>query len=508
MQDSTPAGPCVLVIFGASGDLTKRLLMPAIYHLKRSGLLPESFAVAGVARRDMTAAQFRDSLRKGFDQLSGEKLDPVAWDWLAQRMQYLAGNLDDPVTYQRLGKLLGEIDSKYRTGGNYLFYFAIPSSEFDQVVQQLGAAGLVRQQQAAWRRVVIEKPFGSDLASAKELNHLLWEFLDESQIFRIDHYLGKETVQNIMVLRFANGLFEPLWNRHYIDHVQITVAESIGIGTRGAFYDATGALRDMVPNHLFQVMTLIAMEPPSCFEANATRNEKGKVLDAIHSFSRERLHSDVVRAQYAAGRVDGKPVPAYRDEQNVNPGSSTETYVALRLMIDNWRWAGVPFYLRTGKALATRKSQVIVRFKQAPLTLFRDTPVDRMTNNDLTVMIQPDEGVSLRFGAKIPGPDVRIGDVEMRFKYSEYFRAQATTGYETLLYDCMIGDASLFQRADTIESAWRIIQPILDEWKGNRSDPLPLYPAGSEGPDEADIMIGRNGRRWRPLIPPQTHAPA
>jgi glucose-6-phosphate 1-dehydrogenase len=508
MQDSIPAGPCVLVIFGASGDLTKRLLIPAIYHLKRSGLLPEAFAMVGVARRDMPAAQFRATLRKAFDQLSGEKIDQPTWEWLAQRMQYLAGNLDDPATYQRLGKLLHEIDRTSATGGNFLFYFAIPASEFGQVVQQLGAAGLVRQQQAQWRRVVIEKPFGYDLDSAKELNRLLWKYLDESQIYRIDHYLGKETVQNIMVLRFANGLFEPLWNRNYIDHVQITVAESIGIGTRGSFYDATGALRDMVPNHLFQVMTLIAMEPPSCFEANATRNEKGKILDAIHSFSRERLHSDVVRAQYAAGTVDGKSVPAYRDEPNVNPGSSTETYVALRLMIDNWRWAGVAFYLRTGKALATRKSQVIVRFKQAPLALFQNTPVERLTNNDLTLMIQPDEGVSLRFGAKIPGPDVRIGDAQMRFKYSEYFNAQATTGYETLLYDCMIGDASLFQRADTIESAWRIIQPILDEWKGNRSDPLPLYPAGSEGPDEADIMIGRDGRRWRLLVAPSAHAPA
>jgi glucose-6-phosphate 1-dehydrogenase len=508
MQDSSPAGPCVLVIFGASGDLTKRLLIPAIYHLKRSGLLADSFAIAGVARRDMTAAQFRDSLRQGFDQLSNEKIVQTDWEWLAQRMQYLAGNLDDPATYQRLAKLLGEIDSKSGTGGNYLFYFAVPAGEFNPVVQQLGAAGLVRQQQSQWRRLVIEKPFGNDLDSAKELNHLLWKYLDESQIFRIDHYLGKETVQNIMVLRFANGLFEPLWNRNYIDHVQITVAESIGVGTRGSFYDATGALRDMVPNHLFQVMTLIAMEPPSCFEANATRNEKEKILDAIHSFSRDRLHSDVVRAQYAAGSVDGKSFAAYREEPNVNPGSSTETYVALRLMIDNWRWAGVPFYLRTGKALAARKSEVIVRFKQAPLTLFQNTSVDRLTNNDLTLMIQPDEGVSLRFGAKIPGPDVRIGDVQMRFKYSEYFRADTTTGYETLLYDCMIGDASLFQRADTIESAWRIIQPILDEWKGNRSDPLPLYPAGSEGPDEADIMIGRNGRRWRPLIAPQSHAPA
>ncbi len=331
--------------------------------------------------------------------------------------------------------------------------------------------------------------------------------MDESQLFRIDHYLGKETVQNIMVLRFANGILEPLWNRNHIDHVQITVGETIGVESRGNFYDATGALRDMVPNHLFQLLTLIAMEPPSCFEANATRNEKGKVLDAIRSFSPEAVRRDVVRAQYSAGTADGKAMPDYWHEPHVSPVSSTETYVALRLTIDNWRWAGVPFYLRTGKALAAKKSEVIVRFKQPPLTLFRDTPVEQLTTNDLILMIQPEEGVNLRFGAKVPGPVMRIGDVEMKFNYSHYFRAEANNGYETLLYDCMIGDASLFQRADNIEAAWRIIQPILEDWAGRGSDAVPVYPAGSQGPAEADALIERDGRRWHPLVVPERHEP-
>jgi glucose-6-phosphate 1-dehydrogenase len=507
MQNIGPAGPCVLVIFGASGDLTKRLLMPAICHLKRAKLLPDAFAVVGVARSDQTPDAFRERLRSAVQQFAKETIDQDDWDWLAQRMQYLSGNVDNASTYQRLKTLLQGIDGKAGTGGNYLFYFAIPESEFAGVVGQLGATGLVRETPGSWRRVVIEKPFGMDLQSARKLNHLLWEHLDESQVFRIDHYLGKETVQNIMVLRFANGMLEPLWNRNHIDHVQITVAETIGVESRGNFYDATGALRDMVPNHLFQVLTLIAMEPPSCFEANATRNEKGKVLDAIRSFSPEAVRRDVVRAQYSAGTVDGKAMPDYWREQHVSPVSSTETYVALRLTIDNWRWAGVPFYLRTGKALAAKKSEVIVRFKQPPLTLFRDTPVEKLTTNDLILMIQPEEGVSLRFGAKVPGPMMRIGDVEMKFNYSQYFRAEANNGYETLLYDCMIGDASLFQRADNIEAAWRIIQPILDDWAGRGSDALPVYPAGSQGPAEAGALIERDGRRWHPLIAPGRHEP-
>ncbi len=404
MPNISPAGPCVLVIFGASGDLTKRLLMPAIYHLKRANLLADSFAIVGVARSEQTAVAFRERLRNAFQQFARENIEETDWDWLAKRMQYLAGDLNNPSTYDRLKELLHDIDGKSGTGGNYLFYFAIPATEFAGVVEHLGAAGLVRESSGYWRRVVIEKPFGIDLESAKELNRLLWQNVDESQIFRIDHYLGKETVQNIMVLRFANGILEPLWNRNHIDHVQITVAELIGVGTRGSFYDATGALRDMVPNHLFQILTLIGMEPPSCFEANATRNEKGKVLDAIRSFTPDAVRKDVVRAQYAAGTADGKEIHDYWHEPNVSPVSSTETYVALRLTIDNWRWAGVPFYLRTGKALTAKKSEVIVRFKQPPLTLFRDTPVERLTTNDLVLMIQPEEGDQPSLRRKSAGP--------------------------------------------------------------------------------------------------------
>jgi glucose-6-phosphate 1-dehydrogenase len=502
-QKLSPAGACTLVIFGASGDLTKRLLIPSLYHLRRAGLLPDAFAIIGIARTSETSEAFRKSLSASFQEIAGEPIDSSAWDWLTSRIHYHPGDLNNPQTYQSLSALLRDIDSTAQTSGNYLFYFAIPASAFENVVKQLGSAGLMNEAPGHWRRVVIEKPFGTDLPSARELNRVLWQHLQESQIFRIDHYLGKETVQNIMALRFANGLFEPIWNRNHVDHVQITVAESIGVEKRGSFYDATGALRDMVPNHLFQILTLIAMEPPACFEATAIRNEKGKVLDSIRSFTPESVKLDVVRAQYASGNVNGKPFAAYRQEAHVNPDSSTETYVALCLMIDNWRWAGVPFYLRTGKALAAKKSEVIVRFKHAPLTLFRDTPVERLTPNDLCLMIQPDEGASLRFNAKVPGPMMRIGAVEMRFNYGQYFQAEANTGYETLLYDCMIGDASLFQRADTIESAWRIIQPVLDQWNSRDSGKLPVYAAGSDGPEESDRLIQRDGRTWRRLAPPQ-----
>ncbi len=507
-QKLSPAGPCILVIFGASGDLTKRLLVPSLYHLRRAGLLPEAFAITGIARTSETSEAFREALHASFQQISGEPIDSSVWDWLAARIHYLPGDLDDPQTYERLSAFLREIDGASGTAGNYLFYFAIPSSAFENMVKRLGAAGLVDETPGHWRRVVIEKPFGTDLPSARELNRVLWQHLQESQIFRIDHYLGKETVQNIMVLRFANGLLEPIWNRNHVDHVQITVAESVGVENRGSFYDETGALRDMVPNHLFQLLTLVAMEPPTCFEANATRTEKGKVLDTIRSITPESVNSDVVRAQYAAGNVNGKAFPAYSQEPRVGPTTSTETYVALRLMIDNWRWAGVPFYLRTGKALAVKKSEVVVRFKQAPLTLFQDTPVERFTPNDLSLMIQPDEGANLRFNAKVPGPTMGIGAVEMKFNYRQYFQAEASTGYETLLYDCMIGDASLFQRADNIESAWRIIQPILDDWSSRGSDELPLYSAGSEGPADAVRLIQRDGRSWRRLAPLKPHEPA
>jgi glucose-6-phosphate 1-dehydrogenase len=499
MEGPQPPGPCAFVIFGASGDLTKRLLIPALYHLKRANLLPEDFALVGISRTPESDEEFRTNLGKSLRELSQDPIDDGAWNWFAQRVHYVAGPLDDPSTYERLKAVLRRMDVDHRTGGNYLFYLAVPATEFAPIAQRLGAAGLAREENGQWRRVVVEKPFGTDLKSAQALNRILLENFTEQQIYRIDHYLGKETVQNIMVLRFGNGLFEPLWNRQHVDHVEITVAETLGVERRGRYYDATGALRDMVPNHMFQLLTLTAMEPPTCFQANATRNEKGKVLEAIRTFTRETARQNVVRAQYGPGLIDGKMVPAYREEPDVDPDSVTETYVAMKLTIENWRWAGVPFYLRTGKRLAAKHSEILIRFKQAPLTLFQGTPVECLTPNDLTMNIQPEEGVSLRFGAKVPGPIMRMGDVEMKFDYGDYFHAAPSNGYETLLYDCMMGDASLFQRADTIESAWKIIQPILDAWTEERVNALPLYPASSEGPAEADALIQRDGRKWRPI---------
>jgi len=498
-DEPRPAGPCSLVIFGASGDLTKRLLIPALYHLKRSHLLPEEFALIGISRAELSDEEFRSGIADSLRELSHEHIDAADWSWLASRMRYMSGDLGNPATYERLKALLRSSDVDHRTGGNYLFYLAIPATEFAKVVQQLGTAGLTRQENDQWRRVVVEKPFGTDLASAKELNRLLLQVLGEDQIYRIDHYLGKETVQNLMVFRFANGLFEPIWNRDHIDHVQITVSESLTVERRGRYYDATGALRDMVPSHMFQLLTLTAMEPPTCFDADASRNEKSKVLDAVRRFTAETARQNVVRAQYGPGAMEGKPVDGYREAPDVAPNSLTETYVAMKLTIENWRWAGVPFYLRTGKSLAAKCSEIVIQFKQAPLTLFHGTPAERLVPNDLTVSIQPHEGICLRFGAKIPGQLMRIGDVEMKFKYDDYFQAEPSNGYETLLYDCMTGDANLFQRADNIESGWRIVQPILDAWAAERINQIPIYSSGSEGPAEADALIERDARQWRPI---------
>ncbi|HLJ65023.1 MAG TPA: glucose-6-phosphate dehydrogenase [Stellaceae bacterium] len=451
MSNPTPKPePSTLVIFGAAGDLAHRLLAPALHHLRESALLPADFVVIGVARNP-----------------------PADREW-----QFVGGQFEDASLYETLGRRLGS--------GNVLFYLATPPQFFSPIVRRLGEAGLLREGEEGWRRVIVEKPFGRDLRSAQTLNRALLAVLDESQIYRIDHYLGKETVQNIMVLRFANGLFEPLWNREHIDHVQITVAETVGVEQRGKFYDATGAIRDMVPNHLCELLTLMAMEPPTCFDADALRTEKVKVLEAVHRL----VPQNVVRGQYGAG----KGVDAYRQAPGVAPQSRTETYVAMKLMIDNWRWVGVPFYLRTGKALTRRRTEIAVQFKQAPLTLFRGTPVEELPSNDLVLHLQPDEGASLRFGAKIPGPQMRIGGVEMTFNYADYFRAVPSTGYETLIYDCMMGDATLFERADTIEGGWRLVQPILDG-----AQDLSIYEAGSAGPAEADALLARDGRRWRPL---------
>jgi glucose-6-phosphate 1-dehydrogenase len=490
-----PGDPCVLVIFGAAGDLTKRLLVPALRNLRRAGLLPKEFAVIGVSRGERDIETFRGDLGLGPD---GETPDGDA-SWLAERLYHLQGEFNDPAAYKNLAKLLAETDEAHHTGGNYLFYLATPAQVFAAIVQRLGDAGLVREEEGHWRRVIIEKPFGVDLPSAQALDRDILSVLAESQVYRIDHYLGKETVQNILVFRFANGIFEPLWNRNHIDHVQITVAESLDVDGRGKFYDATGALRDMVPNHLFQLLTLTAMEPPTCFGAEAVRSEKAKVLEGVRPFGPEDARRNIVRGQYGAGTIEGKKIDPYRRAANVAPDSVTETYVALKIAIDSWRWAGVPFYLRTGKALAARRSEIAIQFKPAPFTLFRDTPVERLTPNDLILQIQPEEGMTLRFSAKIPGPSVHMDGVEMKFNYKDHFNAAPNTGYETLIYDCMIGDATLFQRADNIEAGWRVVQPALEAWAKDGAKELPIYPAGSSGPSEADALLARDGRRWRPI---------
>jgi glucose-6-phosphate 1-dehydrogenase len=466
--DSPPAPPCTLVIFGATGDLTRRLLLPALGNLRGNGLLADDFALVGVAGRPIGDEGFRKHLQEG---------NTGDLDWLLQRSRYLSGKFEAAETYAALAKLLP-------AGRNVLFYLATPPDAFEVVARELGKAGLLGEQ-GGWRRLVIEKPFGHDLASAIALNKKLLGVAREDQLFRIDHYLGKETVQNILVFRFANGFVEPLWNRDHIDHVQITVAETVGVEKRGKSYDGTGALRDMVPNHLFQLLSLIGMEPPSCLSADALHAEKAKVLDAVHRLD---PGGDAVRGQYAG----------YRAEPDVPSDSRTETYVALKLAIDNWRWAGVPFYLRTGKRLAKRRTDITVQMRQAPLTLFRDTPVDRLPTNDLTLHIQPDEGATLRFGVKVPGPTVRIAGANLKFSYADAFDTKPSTGYETLIYDCMIGDRSLFQRADTIEAGWRAIQPVLDAWQQDKAD-VPRYEPESSGPREADAMLERDGRRWRPL---------
>ncbi len=494
-----PADPCSLIIFGASGDLTHRLLVPALYNLAASALLPEAFALIGVARSKSSSEAFRDDLARCLPKFATRDIDERVVKRLLACVTYVEGEPDDEATYKKIGEQLARIERERDTKGNRLFYLATPPAAFTPIGCHLGRSGLAREENGAWRRVVIEKPFGTDLASARDLNQKLLGVLKEDQIFRIDHYLGKETVQNIMVLRFANGLFEPIWNRHHIEHVQITVAESLTVGRRGSYYDATGALRDMVPNHLIQLLSLIAMEPPSRFAANAVRAEKAQVLDAVQYQMNGDALRNSVRAQYGDGYIENRAVEAYRKTKDVKPDSTTETYVALKLMIDNWRWAGVPFYLRTGKALRAKQTEVAIKFRQAPVAMFRETPVDRLADNFLVIRIQPDECIGLEFNAKIPGPSVAIGGVGMTFKYGDYFEAAPSTGYETLIYDCMIGDAILYPRADGIEAGWRVVQPFLDAWHEAGDDGLATYRAGSEGPAEADQLLAKDGRRWRPI---------
>jgi len=489
------ADPCVVVIFGASGDLTKRKLVPAILNLQNAGFLPRNLAVVGVARTQMTHAQFRDEV-KPEDKALGTGPMRSAWSALAERIFYFAADASKAESFAGLAEFLKKIDGQVGTPGNYLFYLSVAPTLIAPVVQNLGKSGLSKEENGRWRRVVIEKPFGHDVPSAVELNRCIKSVIGERQIFRIDHYLGKETVQNLMVFRFGNGMFEPIWNRNYIDHVQVTVAEELGVEGRGPYYDGAGAMRDMVPNHIAQLLSLVGMEPPISFSADAVRDEQVKLLDSIEPLSPEDVLHQAVRGQYGPGEVAGKKVPGYRQEEKVPPESTTETFVALKLMVDNWRWAGVPFYARTGKRLPTRMTQIVIQFKQAPAMLFQHTSVDRPTTNRLYIHIQPKEGISLRFGAKVPGPVLTMGAVEMDFDYVDYFGKVPSTGYETLLYDAMIGDATLFQRADMVEGGWAMVQPVLDVWKALPPRNFPNYAAGSWGPPEADELLQRDGRHW------------
>ena len=510
-ERTRPAGPCVLVIFGITGDLTKRLLFPALYNLAQQKLLPEQFGVAGFAMGDFDENSLREHLAHEVTAEIGPDADGQVVEWLVSRVRFVNSAFDSEEGWQQLNQVLHEFDEQYKTTGNYLFYMATAPQFFLDVAKRLGGHGLLNTEGGHWRRAIFEKPFGNDLPSARALNRELLSVAREDQIYRIDHYLGKETVQNIMVFRFANGIFEPIWNRRYVDHVQITVAETVGVERRGGYYDHTGALRDMVPNHVIQLIALTAMEPPSSFSANAIQSEQVKVLESVPPLSRGDVISTTVRGQYAGGTMDGKRVPAYRDEPMVSPDSNTETYVAMKLTVDNWRWAGVPIYVRTGKRLAKRKSEIVIQFRKAPLALFRKSAATLPTANRLTMRIQPQESISLQFEAKVPGPVVETRPVDMLFSYEDYFGRANRTGYETLLYDAMVGDASLFKRADMIEVGWAIIQPVLDQWSQGKDRNWHLYEAGSEGPAEADQLIERDGRHWRPIAemlePGEEHIP-
>ncbi len=489
------APPCQMVIFGAGGDLAKRLLVPALYNLADAGLLADGFRVLGVDHGAGDDASFRRDLGEFLQALARDpgsefgagKIQPKPWGWLADRLDYLVGDFEDPATYAAIGEKL--------KGANALFYLAVAPRFFGDVVDHLAKAGLTKEGAGAFRRVVIEKPFGDDLASAKALNRRILKVLDEGQIYRIDHFLGKETVRNIMVVRFGNGVFEPLWSREHIDSVQITAAETVGVEERGSYYDKAGALRDMVPNHLFQLLSMVAMEPPNSFDAEAVRTEKGKVIEAIRIYDRAEALACSARGQYGAGKIGRKKIAAYNTAPAVAKDSRTETYVAVKLAVDNWRWSGVPFYLRTGKAMSAHDTEIAIQFKSAPRTLFQDAAAGPGQPNVLVLQIQPDEGISLDFEAKLPGPDVRLAPVRMTFRYADWFKARPATGYETLIYDCLIGDQTLFKRGQDIEFAWRAVMPFLDAWKSGGE--VERYAAGTDGPPAAKALLRRDGRAWR-----------
>jgi glucose-6-phosphate 1-dehydrogenase len=502
-QESQPvkAPPAIIVIFGAAGDLTKRKLIPALFNLASQQLLSSQIAMVGIDRVEMDSEAYRQSLSQGIKSFAGEDLDQGLWDANVSKAYYMSGDFRDEESYRQLKHFLHEVDKEQGTPGNYLFYLATPPSFIGVIATELGKAGLTEENDSCWRRIIVEKPFGRDLESARELNKILHQSFAEHQIYRIDHYLGKETVQNIMAYRFGNGTVEPIWNHRYIDQVQITVAESIGIEDRAGYYEEAGALRDMITNHLLAVLSVVAMEPPNSFQADAIRDEQTKVLKAIQPFDSEQVLRDTVRGQYGEGQSDdGDHLQGYRDEPGTAEDSRTETFVAMKVMIDSWRWAGVPFYLRTGKRMPGRYSEIVIQYKHAPNMMFRGALERRkdIGPNQLVLRIQPNEGISMGFNAKVPGTVFNVSGVCMDFDYNDYFdKTTKASGYETLIYDCLCGDATLFKRADHIEVCWELMQPILDVWRALPPRSFPNYPACSFGPEEADELLARDGFEWK-----------